>query len=224
MSEAKIFTLEEETLAGMGITEVNDPKIYTQLLPLLSGIKRGDIVVLKPFSEDRQYGDYIYDGTKLIWISDEDGHTKIPQQFQAISEFPPNYWAKYAQCVPFKITFPLRIENVMVTEYSSGEELRYIPFAGPDGKVYVIVEDPREISESKEVFLKSVKKMREFTPSENIQGKADLIYTPPIHLEQMRPPFWGGVNEAKEYRKNQRILEATRAFRNFTHLFADDNM
>jgi len=74
--------IELSDISGHDLDDIN-----RRALPLLDGIKRGDVVHFEEFSDYRNEGKLIFDGEKLIELDTEyDDYGCVPKQF-TVNEF-----------------------------------------------------------------------------------------------------------------------------------------
>jgi len=83
---------EDDDLSLYSPTDAELVDINTRALPLLEGIRRGDVVHFEEFSDYRNEGKLIYDGAKLISLNYEfDDYGCLPPEF-TVNEFGSQYF------------------------------------------------------------------------------------------------------------------------------------
>lgn len=159
-------------------------------------LRRGDFILYEPYIGYRDDGKAIFNGTKIINLANEpDDYGTIPEEFQAVIEFPPMYWDEYIDhnfLVPFDVAKNLQnlsVDQVRLLLKGDGSGHLMYPFI-VNNKVFYIINaelfkskhtDPAIRQEAKE-FIDKISKEKYF---EYYNLNSEIELTPEIPQEQV---------------------------------------
>lgn len=152
ITENEVRLTHPEFIDEQGNLDTSDESIlYRPALAILHQRnifpQRGDIIYFDFLGGYRNQGKSIFDGQDIISLDyEQDDYGNVPEQFQAIIEFPPKYWSEiieHNELVPFDYARHLKgmvPGNVYSIRLNNGNYVFTLPFKGPNGQVYIILD------------------------------------------------------------------------------------
>lgn len=117
-------------------------------------LRRGDFVCYQHQLGYRNNGKAIYNGVKILNLSFEpDDYGSIPEEFQAVIEFPPLYWSEvidHNSNIPFtfnKYFQNIGINYIYILYLDDGKSILVFPFKDEAG-IYYYIFDANKIDKS----------------------------------------------------------------------------